>query len=60
MKLEENSKKQKSFVSSDAPPLDFSFRNIKKLEDILVMHPQSGARKPVVIIQHEDNKHIRT
>lgn len=47
-------------ISTDAPPLDFSFRNVKQLEDILTMHPQSGHRKSIVAPSEEVKKTVRT
>lgn len=60
MKREER-QNHKLLISTDAPPLDFSFRNVKQLGDILIMHPQAGSRKPIVIIPSEEIKRtVRT
>lgn len=43
-----------AYYSSDAPPLDFSYKNIKNLEGIIsislelkTMEPRQGNRKPI-------------
>lgn len=32
-------------VSPDAPPIDFSFKNIRELKELKAMIPRSGTRK---------------
>jgi len=42
--------------SYDAPPLDFSFKSIKDLKDILYEEPRKGKRKPIVEEEKKDDK----
>jgi len=42
--------------SYGAPPLDFSFKSLKDLRDILYEEPRKGQRKPIVEEEKKDDK----